>query len=81
MAFENQVDSSLRLAETCEDPVKAQAEMLMGLVYVARSIDGHLAALVEMANQSRCGHGTPTLLSPCVDCARRDRGHIDAREN
>lgn len=34
-----------------------------------------LAELVTMAKDSACGHGTPTLFSPCVDCQRRADGY------
>lgn len=34
---------------------------------IATALDG----LMKMARDSACGHGTPTLFSPCIDCQRR----------
>ena len=33
-----------------------------------------LEELLGMVKDSSCGHGTPTLFSPCVDCQKRNNG-------
>ena len=51
MAFENQVSTYLKIADSCNDKAAMTAHALIALVYVARSIDQHLDELVELERE------------------------------